>query len=129
MGPTKILYPWDFPDKNTGVGCHSLLQIIFLIQGSHSGLPDCRQILYHLSHQGSPMVYYMILNKFPVLYMSRTSLFFHSIYISLPLQIPNFQSSPPPPSFTLDNRKSVVYVLCEYIDSLSFWLSQLAGGS
>ena len=25
MEPTKILYPWDFPDKNTGMGCHSLL--------------------------------------------------------------------------------------------------------
>ena len=31
-----------------------LLQGIFLTQGSNLGLPDCRQILYHLSHQGSP---------------------------------------------------------------------------
>ena len=23
--PTRLLYPWDFPDKNTGVGCHFLL--------------------------------------------------------------------------------------------------------
>ena len=22
--PTRLLYPWDFPDKNTGVGCHFL---------------------------------------------------------------------------------------------------------
>ena len=36
------------------MGCHSLLQGIFLIQGSNSGLPHCRWILYHLSHQGSP---------------------------------------------------------------------------
>ena len=36
-----------FPGKNPGVGCHSLLQGIF--QGSN--LLDCRQILYHLSHQ------------------------------------------------------------------------------
>ena len=33
---------------------HSLLQGIFLTQGSKPGLPHCRQILYHLSHQGSP---------------------------------------------------------------------------
>ena len=26
---------------------------IFLTQGSNPGLPNCRQILYHLSHQGS----------------------------------------------------------------------------
>ena len=39
---------------NTGVGCHAHLQGILLTQGSNSGLPSCRQILYHLSHQGSP---------------------------------------------------------------------------
>ena len=44
----------NFSGKNTGVGCHSLLQVIFLIQGSNPGLLHCRQILYHLSHQGSP---------------------------------------------------------------------------
>ena len=27
--------PWDSPSKNTGVGCHALLQGIFLTQGSH----------------------------------------------------------------------------------------------
>ena len=31
--------PWDSPGKNTGVGCHSLLQGIFLIQGLHPGPP------------------------------------------------------------------------------------------
>ena len=24
--PTSLLRPWDFPGKNTGVGCHCLLQ-------------------------------------------------------------------------------------------------------
>ena len=33
---------------------HSLLQGIFPTQGSNPGLPYCWQILYHLSHQGSP---------------------------------------------------------------------------
>ena len=40
--------------KNTGVGCHSLLQGIFLTQGLNLGLPHYRQILYCLHHQGSP---------------------------------------------------------------------------
>ena len=40
--------------ENTGVGSHSLLQGIFLTQGLNLGLLHYRQILYHLSHQGSP---------------------------------------------------------------------------
>ena len=51
---TRLLCPWDFPGENTGVGSHSLVQGIFLTQGSNPGLLHCRQILYHLSHQGSP---------------------------------------------------------------------------
>ena len=43
----------DSPGKNTGVGTLSLLQGIFLTQGSNPGLLHCRQILYCLSHQGS----------------------------------------------------------------------------
>ena len=46
------------PGQNTGVGNHSLLQGIFPTQGSNSGLPYCRQILYHLSHQGSQGFYW-----------------------------------------------------------------------
>ena len=46
----------DSPGKNTEVGCHATLQGIFPTQGLNPGLPHCRQILYHLSHQGSPKV-------------------------------------------------------------------------
>ena len=41
--------PWDSPSKSTGVGCHSLLQKIFPIQGSNPGLLHCRQIFFSLS--------------------------------------------------------------------------------
>ena len=44
----------DSPGKNTGVSCHALLHEIFPTQGLNPGLPHCRQILYHLSHQESP---------------------------------------------------------------------------
>ena len=44
----------DSPGKNTGVGCHALLQGIFPTQGLDPGLLHCRQILHHLSHHGSP---------------------------------------------------------------------------
>ena len=46
----------DSPGKKTGVGCPALLQGVFPTQGSNQGLPYCRQILYHLSHQGSPRI-------------------------------------------------------------------------
>ena len=55
LQPAQLLCPWDSPGKNTGVGCHFLLQEIFPTQGSNLGLPHCRQILYCLSHQGSPL--------------------------------------------------------------------------
>ena len=46
----RLFCPWDSPGKNTRVGIHPLLQ------GNlpNPGLPHCRQILYHLSHQESP---------------------------------------------------------------------------
>ena len=40
------------PGKNTGVGCHALLQGIFPTQGWNPCVLHCRQILYRLSHQG-----------------------------------------------------------------------------
>ena len=46
--------PWNSPGQNTGMGSPSLLREIFLAQGSNPDLPHCRQILYNLSHKGSP---------------------------------------------------------------------------
>ena len=47
------------------MSCLSLLQGVFPTQGLNQSLLHCRQILYHLSHQGSPysiVVYYKILS-------------------------------------------------------------------
>ena len=56
---TRFLCPWDFPVKNTGVGCHFLVQEIFLTQGSN----PCLLHLLHwqadswlLSYLGSPVI-------------------------------------------------------------------------
>ena len=38
MEPTRLLCPWNFPGKNTGVGCHFLHQGIFRTQGSNQHL-------------------------------------------------------------------------------------------
>ena len=62
LGPTRLLCPWDPPGKNTGMDCHFLLQGIFLIQGLNLGLLQCRQILYSLSPQGSPIGYTWFIN-------------------------------------------------------------------
>ena len=37
LQPTRLLCPWDSPGRNTGVGCHALLQGIFPTQGSNPG--------------------------------------------------------------------------------------------
>ena len=50
----RLYSSWNFPGQNTGVDSHSLFQDIFPTQGSNPGLPHCRQILYQLSHKGSP---------------------------------------------------------------------------
>jgi len=53
---TRLLSPWDSLGKNTEVGCHFLLQRIFLTQGSNPRLLDSclgRWVLYHLRHLGS----------------------------------------------------------------------------
>ena len=45
LQPTRLFPPWDSPGKNTGMGCHFLLQGIFSTQGSNLGLPHFRQTL------------------------------------------------------------------------------------
>ena len=49
ISPARLLCPWRFSSKNTAVGCHALLQGIFLTQGSNPGLPHCRWILHRLT--------------------------------------------------------------------------------
>ena len=50
--------------KNAGVGCHALLQGIFLTQGLNPGLPHCKQTLYPLSDQGSLKIAQLCPNSF-----------------------------------------------------------------
>ena len=53
LQPTRLFCPWDSPGMNIGVGCHALLQGIFLTQGLDPHfLISCtgRQVLYHQCH-------------------------------------------------------------------------------
>ena len=60
LQPTRLLCAWNFPGKNTGVGCHFLLQGVFLIQGSNFCL---LRLLYSqvdslpLCHLGSDIIF------------------------------------------------------------------------
>ena len=60
LQPARLLCPWDSSGASTRVGCHFLLQGLFLTQGSNLSLLHCRQILYHLSHQGNKQVAFSI---------------------------------------------------------------------
>ena len=52
----RLLCPWNSPGKNTGVGCHALLQDIFPTQGLNPDFLHCRQTLYCQIHQGNLLV-------------------------------------------------------------------------
>ena len=54
--PWTIYSPWNSLGQNTGVDGLYLLQEIVPTQGSNPDLPHCRQIIYQLSHKGSPRI-------------------------------------------------------------------------
>ena len=56
LRPHGLYSPWNCPGQNTGVGSLSLLQGIFPTQGLNPGLSHYKQILYQLSHKGSPRI-------------------------------------------------------------------------
>ena len=57
--PAWLLCPWASPGKNTGVGCHALLQGIFRARDqTRVSYSSCigMQVLYHQWHLGSPLI-------------------------------------------------------------------------
>ena len=56
LWPHGLYSPWNSSGQGTEVGSLSLLQGIFPTQGSNPGLPNCRRILYQLSHKGNPRI-------------------------------------------------------------------------
>ena len=59
LEPARLLSPWDFPGKNTGMSCHFLLQGIFPIQGSNPRLLHWQTG----SFQGSPFKVLLLLKS------------------------------------------------------------------
>ena len=64
----RLLCPWGFPGKNTGVDCHGLLQGIFPTQGLNSSLLHWQAILYHwaqsISQRG--LIIFQMFNSQPL---------------------------------------------------------------
>ena len=58
LQPPRLLCPWDSPGKNTGVGCHVILQGIFVTPASNLHLLHWQADSLPLSHLGSPIYSY-----------------------------------------------------------------------
>ena len=106
--PTRFLCPWDSPGKNTGVGCHALLQGILLTQGSNPHPLHCRWILY----QGSPSIFLLLLKLEMLTVLT---------YFKLPRQ-ENLNSFFIPSSFTLSIQLAhFILLICWYLCSYYHW--------
>ena len=64
LWPHGLYSPWTSPGQDTGAGSLSLLHGIFPTQESNRGLLHCRQILYQLSHKGSPRILEQVAHPF-----------------------------------------------------------------
>ena len=62
--PHGLNSPGNSPVQNNGMGNLSLFQGSFPTQRSNPGLSYCRQILYHLSHKGSPRILEWVASPF-----------------------------------------------------------------
>ena len=80
---------WDSPGKNTGVGCHFLLQGIFPTQESNLGLLHCRRILYWLSYEESSRFLISHSETIPLSKITTSILIFPSFHL-----LPNLVSNP-----------------------------------
>ena len=130
-----------FSGKNTGVGCHFLLQGIFLTQESNLGLLHCRQILYRSSYEGNPFMPLAFLQSetsqasTPAL-LSFLSLYLDSSHVSPPgVGTPNSGVNgigPFPPDQLLFTSSQApgfpIQLLGMYITSLSFHLLPHSSG-
>ena len=76
LQPTRLLHPWDFPDKSTGVGCHYLLR----------NLAEEREKSLMISYPKYPLlvfgelpVFFPIMVVIIVAYAYSINLFFHYV--------------------------------------------------
>ena len=119
--PTRLLCPLDFPDKNTGVGCHFLLQGVFLTQGSNPCLLcllKWQAVSSWLSHLGSPFkkVQRIESSKEPEPVLSASDV---SKIASCPLSpiadSPSLSHLPPSLPPPVSNSSSCLFTRCQHL--------------
>ena len=74
LQPDRLLCPWNFPGRNTGLGCHFLLQGIFLTQGVNPHLLQVSCIagkFFTANPLGLPCVLYLRYKQFLTLYLNK----------------------------------------------------------
>ena len=105
LQPRGLYSPWTSPGQNTGVGSLSLLQGIFPTQGSNPSLQHCRQILYQLSHRGSPPSPYrcQIVGDVSQDPQRTDSTFLRLHFFCRILELPSFPGSDSPRLYSLEN--------------------------
>ena len=114
--PQELYSPWNSPGHNTRVGSFFLLQGIFPTQGSNPGLTHCRQILYQLSHKGSPLFCYIV-RLLSLLLLAVLSCFvFIELTVFYLLHILALSIGPPSPPSDYNDSKAIC---------LSFWQSPI----
>ena len=134
LKPTRFLRPWDFPGKSTGVGCHFLLQRIFLPQGSNPGPLHYRQTLLQSALPGksneaevnvfleSSYFFYDLANVDNLISgssaFSKSSLYIWKLLVHIPLK-PNLKDFEPYLA-TLWNQHSCV-VVWTFFDIALLW--------
>ena len=71
LQPTRLLCPWDFPGKSTGVGCHCLFQVTLASKNKLGSVPSSLifwKCLYHFFfgrfHQGSSLKWRSFMGRF-----------------------------------------------------------------
>ena len=99
LQPTRLLCPWSSPGKNTGVGCHFLLQCYVSVQFSHSVVSDSLRP-HELQHAGLPCPY-----QLPELAQTPVHCISDAIQPSHPL------SSPSPPAFNVSQHQGLFQCL------------------
>ena len=78
--PGKLHGERNLEGKNTAVGCHFLLQRIFLTQGLNMGLLLCQGNSLPLSHLGSPPLGYLLSTLLPKKLHSVSYLYLLSLF-------------------------------------------------
>ena len=107
LQPTRLFCPWDSPGKESGMGCHALLQGLFPTQGLNPCLLSflhCRWILYHWTTGEAHLSIYL-----SSVYISESK------WLNQVLQDPDIRFTSPPDSLPI---LSVHFFILHILDSV-----------